>query len=144
MWTVTPPEGPRGLLADGLYLAAVVAFLSLQQLGLRLRRAEHQAWWAGTGRDVLNLLGLLALAGALRLLGLSWPAALLVGGTETLLLFGATVFVATQTETRHPRAWALTAGVVLSVPLLFCRAEVVGAFGAAATRLFGVGAALPR
>jgi len=136
MWTVAPPEGPRRLLAVALYLAAVAAFLSLQQLGLRLRRAEHQAWWAGTGRDVLNVVGLLALAGALRLLGLSWPAALLVGGTETLLLFGTTVFLATQTETRHPRAWALTAGVALSIPVLFWRTEVVAAFGVAATALF--------
>ena len=136
MWIVTSPAGRLGLLADALYLAAVVAFLSLQQLGLRLRRAEHQDWWAGSGRDLLNALGLLGLAGALRLLGLSWPAALLVGGTETLLLFGATVFLATQTETRHPHLWALAVGVALSAPVLGCRVEVVAALGAAARALF--------
>lgn len=139
MWTVTPPAGIRALLADALYLAAVAGFLSLQQLGLRLRRAEHQAWWAGSGRDLLNVAGLVAIAGALRLLGLSWPAALLVGGTETLLLFGATVFLATQTETRHPRAWALAAGLVLAVPILCFRGAVVAALGAAAQALFGGG-----
>ncbi len=136
MWTVAPPEGLAGLLAAALYLAAMAAFLSLQQLGLWLRRAEHRAWWAGSGRDLLNLAGLVAIAGAARVLGLSWPAALLVGGTETLLLFGTTVFLATQTETRHPRAWALTVGVALSIPLLLYRAEVVAAFGAVATALF--------
>jgi hypothetical protein len=137
VWTVTPPAGLPGLLADALYLAAVAAFLSLQQLGLRLRRAEHQAWWAGSGRDVLNAVGLLGLAGALRLLGLSWPAALLVGGTETLLLFGTTVFLATQTATRHPRVWALVAGLALSVALLRWRGEVVAALGALVRALFG-------
>jgi hypothetical protein len=139
MWTVTSPAGSSGLLADALYLAAVVAFLSLQQLGLWLRRAEHRAWWAGSGRDLLNVAGLLALAGALRLCGLSWPAALLVGGTETLLLFGATVFLATQTGSRHPRAWTLAVGLALSAPVLLYRAEVVAAFGAVALALFPAG-----
>jgi hypothetical protein len=137
MWTVAPRTGPEGLAASVLYLAAVATFLSLQEIGLRLRRAEHRAWWAGSGRDLLNVAGLVAIGGALRLLGLSWPAALLVGGTQTLLLFGATVFLATQTSTPHPRIWALVAGLVLSLPLLFYRAEVVAAFGRAAAALFG-------
>ncbi len=136
MWTVAQRSGPEALAASALYLAAVAAFLSLQEIGLRLRRAEHRAWWAGSGRDLLNVAGLLAIGGALRLLGLSWPAALLVGGTQTLLLFGATVFLATQTSTRHPRIWALAAGLLLSFPLLFYRADVVAAFGRAAGALF--------
>lgn len=143
MWTVTPPEGLQALLADALYLAAMAAFLSLQELGLWLRRAEHRAWWAGSGRDMLNVVGLVAIAGAIRLLGLSWPAALLVGGTQTLLLFGTTVFLGTQTGTRHPRAWALTMGVALSIPLLLYRAELVAAFGTVATALFQPPAVTP-
>ncbi len=136
MWTVAAPTGAAGLVADALYLAALAAFLLLQRVGLRLRRAEHRAWWAGSGRDLLNVGGLLAIGGALRLLGLSWPAALLVGGTQTLLLFGATVFIATQTETGHPQRWALAVGAIVSVPLLFFRAEVVSALGRTATALF--------
>jgi hypothetical protein len=136
MWTVAARSGPEALAAAAIYLAAVAAFLSLQEIGLRLRRAEHRAWWAGSGRDLLNVTGLVAIGGALRLLGLSWPAALLVGGTQTLLLFGTTVFLATQTSTRHPRAWALAAGTVLSLPLLVYRVEVVAAFGRAAAALF--------
>ncbi len=142
MWTVVPPRsGLEGLVAGVLYLAAVTAFLSLQEVGLRLRRAEHRAWWAGSGRDLLNVAGLVAIGGALRLLGLSWPAALLVGGTNTLLLFGTTVFLATQTSTRHPRIWALAVGLVMSLPLLVYRAEVVAAFGRLAIALFGAAAA---
>jgi hypothetical protein len=137
MWTLAPRSGSEALAASALYLAAVAAFLSLQEIGLRLRRAEHRAWWAGSGRDLLNMAGLVAIGGALRLMGLSWPAALLVGGTQTLLLFGATVFLATQTSTRHPRIWALAAGLALSLPLLFYRAKVVAAFGRVAGALFG-------
>ena len=137
MWTVASRSGPEAIATAGIYLAAVAGFLSLQVIGLRMRRAEHRAWWAGSGRDLLNITGLVAIGGALRLMGLSWPAALLVGGTQTLLLFGTTVFVATQTSTRHPRAWALAAGLLLSLPLLFHRSEVVAAFGRVATALFG-------
>ena len=125
------------LAAGVLYLAAVVAFLLLQEVGLRLRREEHRAWWAGSGRDLLNLAGLVAIGGTLRLLGLSWPAALLAGGTQTLLLFGVTVFLATQTATHHPRAWAVAVGLLISWPLLVWRGAVVSALGWAAGGLFG-------
>src|SRR5512142_1150124 len=141
MWTLAPRTGPQVAAAAVLFLGAVAAFLSLQEIGLKLRRAEHRAWWAGSGRDLLNGSGLVAIGGALRLLGLSWPAALLVGGTQTLLLFGATVFLATQTDTRHPRLWALLAGLVLSLPLLVYRTEVVAGLGRIAAALFGTAAA---
>ncbi len=141
MWTVAARSGPGAVAASVVYLAAVAAFLLLQEIGLRLRRAEHRAWWAGSGRDLLNMAGLIAIGGALRLLGLSWPAALLVGGTQTLLLFGWTVLIATQTTTRHPRVWGLVAGLVLSLPLLLYRAELVSALGRAAGVLFGAAGA---
>jgi hypothetical protein len=141
VWTLEPTAGAARILAGAAYLGAVVAFLLLQEVGLRLRREEHRAWWAGTGRDLLNVAGLVAIGGALRVVGLSWPAALVVGGTVTLLLFGASVFVATQTETAHPRAWAVAAGLVLAVPVLVWTPEVVHGFAAAATALFPFGAA---
>ena len=137
MWTVAPRAGVEALVESALFVAAVAAFLLLQEVGLRLRREEHRAWWAGSGRDLLNAVGVLAIGGVLHLFGLSWPAALLVGGTVTLLLFGATVFLATQTDTRHPRAWALAAGMVLSASLLWFRAELVAALGRVAGALFG-------
>jgi len=127
----------HALLASTLYLAAVTVFLSVQEVGLRLRRAEHRAWWAGSGRDLLNAAGVVAVGSTLHLLGLTWPAALLVGGTQTLLLFGTTVFLATQTTTLHPRAWALTAGLLLSLLVLWRRTAIVAAFGQAAVALFG-------
>jgi hypothetical protein len=136
MWSVEPRgEGAR-LLAGAAYIAAVVAFLLLQEVGLRLRREEHRAWWAGTGRDLLNVAGLVTIASALRLVGVSWPAALLVGGTLTLLLFGATVFFATQTRATHLRGWSLAAGLALAVPVLLWTPQVVAAFAAAAGALF--------
>lgn len=135
MWTIEPGGGR--LLARAAYVAAVVAFLLAQQLGLRLRREEHRAWWAGSGRDLLNAAGLVAVAGALRLCGFAWPAALLVGGSVTLLMFGASVLVALQIDTPHPRAWTFAVGAVLALPVLLWPAGVLRAFGAVAVALFG-------
>ncbi len=137
MWTVEPRDGAARLLAAAAYLAAVGAFLWLQELGLRLRREEHRAWWAGSGRDLLNLAGLAAIAWALRLVGYSWPAALLVGGTLTLLLFGASVLVATALEVARPRAWSIGAGLALALPALIFPGELMAAFAAVAGALFG-------
>jgi hypothetical protein len=139
MWRFEPREGIPAWLAAAAYLAAVVAFLSAQEAGLRLRREEVRAWWAGSGRDLINAGGLVAIAGALRLVGFPWAAALLVGGTLTLLMFGASVFVATQTETRHPRAWAFAAGLALALPVLLAPEAVLAAFGRVALALFGPG-----
>ncbi len=135
MWTLEPGDGAARLLAAAVYLAAVGGFLWLQELGLRLRREEHRAWWAGTGRDLLNLAGLAAIAAALRLMGFPWPAALLVGGTLTLLLFGASVLVATQLEVSHPRAWSAGAGILLALPVLLFPERIATAFGAIAAAL---------
>jgi len=137
VWTIDPPPGVPAWLATGAYLAAVVVFLFAQQAGLRLRREEVRAWWAGSGRDLINLGGLVAISGALRLLGLPWPAALFTGGTLTLLMFGASVFVATQTPTQHARAWSFATGLALALPALLAREAVVRAFGRLAAWLFG-------
>jgi hypothetical protein len=136
VWTIEPREGAARALAVAAYAGAVAGFLFVQELGLRLRRDEARAWWAGSGRDLLNLAGLVAVAGALRLGGFSWPAALLVGGTLTLVMFGASVLVAIQTRTLHPRAWAFAAGTALALPVLLFPAEVVRAFAAIAAALF--------
>jgi len=136
VWTVAVRDGADRVLAGAVYLGAVVAFLYVQETGLRLRREEHRAWWAGSGRDLINVAGLVAIAGALRLVGLSWGAAVLVGGTLTLLMFGASVLVAIQTSTRHPRAWAFAAGVALAVPGLLFPGEVVAAFASVGRALF--------
>ncbi len=135
MWTIEAGQGR--LLARAAYVAAVVGFLFVQELGLKLRREEHRAWWAGSGRDLLNAAGLLVLAGALRLGGFSWPAALLVGGSLTLAMFGASVLVATQVDTLHPRAWSFAVGAALALPVLIWPAEILRAFAVVAVALFG-------
>jgi hypothetical protein len=137
VWTYEPREGAWGLVAVGLYLGAVVTFLFLQEAGLRLRREEVRAWWAGSGRDLINTAGLVGLAGALRGLGFPWAGALFVGGTLTLLMFGASVFVATQTGARHPRVWAFVAGLALALPPLAAPRPVLSAFARVAIALFG-------
>ena len=135
MWEIEPGGGR--LLARAAFVTAVVAFLLVQEIGLRLRREEHRAWWAGSGRDLLNAAGLVAVAGALRLSGFSWPAALLVGGSLTLAMFGASVLVATQLDVRHPRAWSFAVGAAFALPVLLWPEAVLLAFGAIAVALFG-------
>lgn len=137
MWTIEPKEGGARALGTLAYLAAVSAFLLVQEIGLRLRREERRAWWAGTGRDLINAAGLVAIAGSLRLLGFSGPAALIVGGTLTLAMFGASVLVATQTWTAHPRTWAFVLGLAFALPVLLFPAAIVGAFAEVAGLLSG-------
>jgi hypothetical protein len=136
VWTIEPKGGGARLLATAAFAAAVAGFLYVQELGLKLRREEARAWWAGSGRDLINLGGLVAVAGALRLGGFAWPAALLVGGTLTLLMFGASVLVGIQAWIRHPRAWAFAAGTALALPVLLFPADVLGGFEAVARALF--------
>jgi hypothetical protein len=143
VWTIEPRGGAVRALAVAVYVAATVAFLLVQELGLRLRDEEQRAWWAGTGRDLLNAAGLVAIAGALRLLGLSWPAALLVGGTLTLAMFGASVFVATQMTVARPRAWSFGIGAALAAAVLLFAPDVVGALGAVVGALFPLPASGP-
>ncbi len=137
VWTFQAREGPLGWLAAAAYLGAVVGFLFVQEAGLRLQREERRAWWAGTGRDLINVAGLVAIAGALRLVGFPWAPALFVGGTLTLLMFGASVLFATQTPVRHPRAWSFVAGLALALPVLLSPEAVLGAFARLALALFG-------
>jgi hypothetical protein len=137
VWTVEPSTGALRTLAFAAFAAAVVGFLLVQEIGLRLRREERRAWWAGTGRDLINAAGLLAIASALRLGGFAWPAAVLVGGTLTLAMFGASVFVATQMRTAHPRAWAFAAGAAFALPVALFPGDVLAAFAAVAGALFG-------
>lgn len=123
----------RALIAAA-YLTVVVLFLILQEIGLRLRREEHRAWWAGTGRDLLNACGCAAISGSLWLFGFPAPAALLIGGTLTLVLFGGYVFFATQTTVARPRLWAAGIGLVVAIPVLLWPGEVLWA----ADRIVGV------
>jgi len=134
--TIDSPAGTARALAIAAYLCAVLAFLLAQEVGIRLRDEEHRAWWAGTGRDLLNAAGLVAIAGALHLLGLGWPAALLVGGTLTLAMFGASVLVATQLATEHRRLWAFALGLAFALPVLVFLDRVVAAVATVVEALF--------
>jgi hypothetical protein len=136
VWEIEQRGPTAHLLAVGAYLAAVTAFLLVQELGIRLQREEHRAWWAGSGRDLLNVGGLVAIGSALRALGLSWPAALLVGGALTLAMFGASVFIGIQLAWAHRRAWSFFAGLLCAIPLLAWLEPVAGLLARATAALF--------
>lgn len=135
-WRLEETTSAARTWAGIAYLGAVALHLLLQEVGLRLRREEHRAWWAGSGRDLLNVAGFAALGGALRLFGFPAPAAALVGGTLTLLLFGVYVFMVTQTRLPRPRSLALVIGLLAAVPVLLWPGEVLRIFAGMAARLF--------
>jgi hypothetical protein len=136
MDSLEPRSAAMRAVAAGGYLAAVALLVLLQEVGLRLRREESRAWWAGSGRDLLNSLGFAAVAAALRGYGFPLAAAVGVGATLTLALFGTSIFMETQVETARPRAWALAAGLVIAAPVLAFPGDVLGAFGRATRALF--------
>lgn len=135
-WTLDGREVGQRALAAALYLAAVALLVLLQEIGLRLRHEERRAWWAGNGRDLLNAIGFGAVALALRAYGFSLPAALVAGASLTLALFGTSIFMETRAHVRHPRAWALAAGLVIAIPVLLVPAVVADAIGRVAAALF--------
>ena len=139
MWSLEPRSGLARALAAAGYLAAVALFVILQEFGLRLRRRESRAWWAGTGRDLLNFLGFAAVTAALRAYGFPLPAALAVGATLTLAIFGTSIFVETRAPLARPRAWALGVGLVLATPVLVFPEAFLAAFDRLMTGLFPAG-----
>jgi hypothetical protein len=138
MSSLEPRSALTRTLAAAAYVAAVALLVLLQEIGLRLRREERRAWWAGTGRDLLNAAGFAAVAGSLRGYGFPAAAAIAVGASVTLALFGTSIFMETQVETARPRAWALAVGLVLATPVLLFPREVLDAFTRAAHGLFPV------
>jgi len=136
LWNLDPRSGLARAAAACLYLAAVALFVLLQEIGLRLRREERRAWWAGSGRDLLNGVGLAAVTAALHAYGFPLSAAMVVGATVTLALFGTSIFMERRAWLARPRLWALLAGLALSAPVVLYPAEVLRAFGRVAVRLF--------
>jgi hypothetical protein len=116
MWMLEPAGLPRGT-SSAAHLAAMALLVWFQELGQKLRREEHRAWWAGTGRDLLNAAGLGAIAASLRAAGFPGPAALVTGAVETLAVFGIYTFTSWR-RLAHPRAYAIAAGAVVCLPAL--------------------------
>ena len=136
MWSLEPTGGVPRAAAGGAHLLAMALLLWFQEIGQKLRREEHRAWWAGTGRDLLNAAGLVAIAASLRAAGYPGPAALLVGGTETLLLFGIYTYATRRAAVAHPRLWSIAAGVLVCLPAVAWPGPVVRGLAVAAASLF--------
>jgi len=136
MWALEPRSGTERLAAAVALLAAVAATVRLEEVGDRLRRQEHRAWWASNGRDVINALVLLAISAALVLQGFQGPAALVLGGVLTMTLTGVCVVEGRLPDRLRPRLVALALGGLLALPVLLFPAEVAAGLGALAARLF--------
>jgi hypothetical protein len=136
MWTLEARCATARAAAAAAYLVAVALLVVLQELGVKLRREEARAWWAGSGRDLLNAVGFAAVAASLRAYGFPLAAALATGGTLTLALFGTSVFMDRQDRIVRRRPWALLAALALALPVLLFPAELLDALGRVAGRLF--------
>lgn len=139
MWALEPRSETERQAAALALLAAVAAAVRLEEVGDRLRREEHRAWWASNGRDVINALALLAIGGSLVLMGFPGPASLVLGGVLTMALTGVCVIEGRLPERARPRLVALGLGLLLALPLLLFPAEVALGLGALADRLFPSG-----
>ena len=136
MWIIDARSGAAHTAAAAMYLAAVALLVLLQEVGLRLRREESRAWWAGNGRDLLNAVGFAAVAASLRAYGFPLPVALVAAATLTLALFGTSVFMETRARVRRPRGWALAVGLAIAVPVLLVPGEVIEALERVSAVLF--------
>ena len=135
MWTLEPRTATERAVAALALLVAVAGAVRLEELGDRLRREEARALWASNGRDVINVLALLAIAASLTLLGFPGPAALVTGGLLTLALTGVCVLEGHLPERLHPRALAMGLGLLLAAPLVAWPAQISAALGAVAAAL---------
>lgn len=136
MWTLEPTSALPRAAAGAAHLGAMALLLWFQEIGQVLRREEHRAWWAGSGRDLLNGAGLAAIAASLHGAGYPGSAALLVGGTETLLLFGIYTFATRRTGLAHPRIWSIAIGVAVCLPAILWPAAVLHGLALLAAGLF--------
>ena len=136
MWSFEERSALARAAATVFYLASVALLVLLQEIGLRLRREERRAWWAGNGRDFLNAVGFAGVTASLRAYGFPLAGALFAGATLTLALFGTSIFMETQARTARPRAWALAVGLVFAAPVLIFSEQVLNAFARVATALF--------
>jgi len=139
MWSLEPRTETERLAATLALLAAVASSVRLEELGDRLRREEHRAWWASNGRDVINAAALAVIAAALVLLGFPGPAALVLGGLLTMALTGVTVLEGKLPERSHPQLLALALGLALALPILVWPGAVAAGLGRLAEALFAGG-----
>jgi hypothetical protein len=136
MWALEPRTETERVAAMLALVAAVASAVRLEEVGDRLRREEHRAWWASNGRDVINVVALLVMGGALMLLGFPGPAALVTGGILTMALTGVTVVEGKLPERYRPQLVALALGLLLAMPLLVWPEKVSGGLGWVAEALF--------
>jgi len=136
MWSTEPVGGLARAGAAAAHLAAMALLVWFQEIGQRLKREERRAWWAGHGRDLLNAAGLAALALSLWAGGFPGPLALLAGAVETLAVFGLYTLTSVA-GLRHPRGYAIAAGLLVCLPALAWPGEVSRLLAHLTARLFG-------
>lgn len=121
---------PLGTIA---FVGLVIVVSYLERLQFRLRRLEGSKWWASNGRDVLNLLALLLMIGALKVIGFTGPLSLCIAATVVIVLSALQMEL---DKHRHQGLWSLIVGLVLSAPVLAFPAQTDAFFTRAISALF--------
>ncbi|AKU91385.1 hypothetical protein [Vulgatibacter incomptus] len=105
-----------------VFAAALVLFVALQPVAMRLRAEEHRTWWASNGRDVVNALAVVSISASVWLLGIALPLAIFLGCTLTLVL----ALFGTFLHERVAGSWRLVLAIaaVLGAPLVIVPGEV--------------------
>lgn len=133
-----PPTYPA-VLGDLVYVAALLLFVYLQKVALRLRQEEVHAWWASNGRDVVNGLAAVTLSGAIWLQGMAPWLAIFIGCSLTLALALIHAGVV-KLGARAPWKVVLVAAFLLGAPLVLAPEPVAEATAAALRAAFPVAA----
>jgi len=134
-------DGPGWLGGAALALAALVYDVFLAALRREDRAfpstdPTESTWWFGYARDLVNLLGLLMFAAGFRILGLTWPMALLAGGLWTLGAYGLDYFFGRALSVRRAELALAATLIVLGFVGAAARAPLADAIAAVLGRLF--------
>ena len=127
------PETPLHVAGRVAFVLMVIAVGWLERIQFRLRFLETRTWWASNGRDVLNAVAFLLLAGALGLIGFGGPLALVVASTVLILMIALQSALGSR---EHGTVLSVVAALVLGAPVFVVPRAVDQAFRALLLWLF--------
>lgn len=127
------PDETLTLVGRAGFFASLVAVGVLERVQFRLRFLEAKTWWASNGRDILNAVAFVLLAGALGLIGFGGPLAIVIAATVLVLMIALQSAFSVR---RHATALSIALAVILGTPVVIAPRAVDGFFKALLMWLF--------
>ncbi|HZJ56410.1 MAG TPA: hypothetical protein VFD38_19865 [Myxococcaceae bacterium] len=119
-------RGDGGTWTALTFLASVGVAGLLERVQYRLRADEGRAWWASSGRDILNAVALGAVSSGLWIYGFRGPLVVCVAGTLVLLLSMAQMRLESRPNSTW---WSVGVALALGLPVLLAPSAVARLFG---------------